>query len=395
VGSASGDSVSRNLAIAVRLGGAAAPVVNPSSFTVGYGTVWKYNIATGKTVDGDSFATTWSNDNVIYGIHDDNHGFNGLNTNSNLSIITLSSASIPIDGTTINPMLPFGPNSGQVSSSGGGTFKADGIISVAGKLYISISQQGTQTGSPPAGVVTEDNGTIISSTDHGANWSSYPPNTTTYYPSPMFSGRTFAAPNFIQYGQDYAGQPADNSNQYVYATSNEGCWNNCSKLFLGRVLIADLPSLTGSTWQFYQGGDGSNPANWSTNWGTAAPLINSSRHIGNVVQAQYIKEWGVYFWIGWYYPNAPTVATIDTTTTVWDFYAAPHPWGPWTLFGSKTWNSSPGAGLYSPNIITKSIAVSGNTLSANIATAGDYNTWNNPSTGDYTLTIVPLSVTAQ
>ena len=78
---------------------------------------------------------------------------------------------------------------------------------------------------------------------------------------------------------------------------------------------------------------------------------------------------------------------------MWDFYAAPHPWGPWTKFNSKTWNSSPGVGLYSPNIITKSISVSGNTLTANITTNGDYNTWNS-LTGDYTLTIVPLTVTA-
>jgi hypothetical protein len=201
----------------------------------------------------------------------------------------------------------------------------------------------------------------------------------------MFSERTFAAPGFIQYGKDYQGNTADGSDLYVYATSNEGCWNNCSQLFLGRVLIADLPLLDGSKWSFYQGG-----TSWGA-WGTAQALITSPAHIGNVSQAQYIKEWGVYFWIGWYYPDATSVATINSSIAVWDFYTSPHPWGPWTLVNSKTWNSEPGVGLYSPNIITKSISVVGNTATMNITASGDYK---NPGV-DYTLTVVPLTVTAQ
>jgi hypothetical protein len=367
-----------------------------SSFAVTYGTVFKYNSHyPTKYVLGDSFATTWSNDDVIYSISDDTHGFDN-SSDSNISIATLSTPDISMTGTTINPMLPFGPT--EATGSDGATYKANGIISVANKLYVSVSRQGWNNNLPgvPSGVTTEGNGQIIRSDDHDINWAPFPTATGQPYSSTMFSGNTFAAPNFIQYGKDYAGNTVDNSNLYVYATANEGCWNNCSKLFLGRVLITDLPSLTGSTWQFYQGSDGMISANWSTSWSTAQPLISSPYHVGNISQVQYIPGFGfaggTFIWIGWYYPSVPP--SIDSATTVWTFYVAPHPWGPYQLANTKTWNSSPGKGLYSPNIITKSISVvGGKTATMNIATAGDFNTWNNPSTGDYTLTLVPLTVT--
>jgi hypothetical protein len=264
------------------MGGAAAPIVNPSSFTVSYGTAFKYNVAHGIYQTGDSFAATWSNDDVIYSIADDTQGFDGTSsshgtTDSNLAIFKLSAPDTTMVGSMVNPMTAYGTSNQQLAGGNnlGGTFKANGIISVAGKLYVSVSQQGTQVPTPPAGVVSEDFGTILISSDHGVNWSStapappftQPPAGPGPFPTgtTMFSGRTFAAPGFIQYGKDYQGNTSvDNANTYVYATSNEGCWNNCSQLFLGRVLISDLPLLDGSKWKFFQNGatDGLLDASW-------------------------------------------------------------------------------------------------------------------------------------
>jgi hypothetical protein len=362
-----------------------------SSFSISYGTPFKYNSNyPTKYITGDSFATTWADDDLIYTMSDDSHGFQG-GSDSNIQFGLLSASDTTMTGTTINIFSVFGPN--NTKGSDGGTYKANGLISVNGTLYMWVSRQGTQLGSPPAGVTTEANAQLIKSSDHGATWTPLPTNGTAQpYTSTMFTGKTFAAPNFIQYGKDYQGNSADNSGNYVYATANDGCWNNCSKLFLGRCLISNLSNLSGADWSFYQGGDGMLSGNWGA-WSTAAALISSPFHIGNISQAQYIQAWRVYFWIGWYYPSVQGTGVIDPSTTVWNFYTSPHPWGPYTLQYTQTWSSEPGKGLYSPNIITKSILVSGNRLTANITTSGDFNTYADPM-GDYTLTIVPLVITA-
>jgi hypothetical protein len=57
---------------------------------------------------------------------------------------------------------------------------------------------------------------------------------------------------------------------------------------------------------------------------------------------------------------------------------------------SKTWNTSPGLGLYNPNIIPKSVSADGG-RTVMITCAGDYNN-QDPQTGDYTLTLVPVTL---
>jgi len=72
---------------------------------------------------------------------------------------------------------------------------------------------------------------------------------------------------------------------------------------------------------------------------------------------------------------------------VWPVYEAPHPWGPWTLIQTNTWNP---LGLYFPAIIPKSLSLdNGNTCM--IATAGNYNL-QSISTGLYTLILVNTTI---
>jgi hypothetical protein len=360
-----------------------------TSIQVSYGSVFKYNSGySTKYIVGDSFATTWSDDNGIYVMSDDSHGFQG-GSDSNIQFGSLSAPDTSMTGTTINTFSIFGTNA--QSGSDGGTYKANGIISVSGTLYLWVSRQGTQPVGYPASIVSEANSQLIKSTDHGSTWTPLPTNgTANPYTTTMFTNQTFSTPQFIQYGQDYQGNTVDNSNNYVYATSNEGCWNNCSKLFLGRVLISDLPSLDATKWSFYQGGDGMMSGNWGS-WSTAVPLINSTNFVSNISQVQYIPGFagGLYVWIGWYYPS---IGFSHPEDTKWTLYTSPKPWGPWTERDVTEWNSEPGQGLYSPNIITKSISVVGNTATMNITCAGDFNN-EDPATGDYTLTIVPLTLT--
>jgi hypothetical protein len=65
----------------------------------------------------------------------------------------------------------------------------------------------------------------------------------------MFPGSYFAAPYFIGYG---GRRPStDGADQYVYAISNNGFWDNGDRLFLGRVRrdrIGLLRGMIGNFW---------------------------------------------------------------------------------------------------------------------------------------------------
>jgi hypothetical protein len=354
--------------------------------SVSFGTPFKYNSGyPGKYIKSDTWVNTWADDGNVYDANDDSRGWQGA-ISSNMQISLLSGFTTSLTGSNINAMSSWGTI--RQNGSDGADYKATGIISVNGVLYVPTTRQGPNIG---LNITGNQNSQIIKSSDHGSNWTPIPPSTAEPYTSPMFTRTTFANPSFVQYGQDYQGNSRDLSNTYVYAVANDGCWNNCNSLYLGRVLISALPNLNASDWSFYQGGDGTNSANWG-GWSTAQALISNAKRVGSANQVQFLPAVGCYVYIDWWYPSvAAGSETFDTSTTQWDIYDAEHPWGPWTLHSSVTWNSEPGLGLYSPNIIPKSIRRNGgfNTM---IATAGDFRS-NDPATGDYTLTLVPMTVT--
>lgn len=357
---------------------------------ISYGTPFKYNNGyPTKYIDSDVWVNTWADDGSIYAVSDDSLGWQGASS-SNFQISQLSGFTNSLMGSNINVMASWGTE--VQNGSDGSDYKATGLISVGGVLYLTTTRQINPV--PFPFITAEANAQIIKSTNHGSSWTPTPPSTAAPYASPMFSGSTNPNPSFIQYGQDYQSQTADNSGTYVYATSNDGSWNNGNALYLGRVSIANLPNLNGSDWSYWQGGDGMINANWGA-WPTAAPLIQNSKKVGALTQMQYFPRLGrrgCYVYTNWFYPSvAAGSISWDTTTTEWDSYIGEHPWGPWVLLGTKMWNSEPGVGLYSPNIMPKSVSQSGNVATATIATAGNFNS-QDPRTGDYTLTLVGLTL---
>lgn len=160
----------------------------------------------------------------------------------------------------------------------------------------------------------------------------------------------------IQYGKDYSGQAADNSGVYVYAVSNDGCWNNCNFLYLGRVSIANMPNLSSADWSYWQGGDGLNSANWGA-WATAMPLIQGTKKIGGASQPVYFGQLaeGCYVYINWFYPSVQAGTSLDASNSTWEIYTSVHPRASpaWTLIDTHTWTTEPGVGLYSPEYHVK------------------------------------------
>ena len=57
-----------------------------------------------------------------------------------------------------------------------------------------------------------------------------------------------------------------------------------------------------------------------------------------------------YLMVGWYYPAGGGKLPGANKYTIWDFYVAAHPWGPWNPIGSQGFMPM---GFYCPEICTK------------------------------------------
>jgi hypothetical protein len=402
-----------------RIGGgqvaSAFPACNPLP-TITYGAPFKYNsgYASGKYVDGDIWFNTWDDLGRNVAANNDTHQWQQAGPSANFAIQQLSNTLTTTTGTNINTMQPWGP--WATAGSDGFSFKAGGIISVHGTLYVAANRATNSAPGAPHYQYMLQNMQLIKSTDHGAIFTPLPPagtaapynNTQTPPPTttPTFSGYKMGNADFLQYGKDYAGVGStagakpDNADTYVYAYSTEGPYNNANSVYLSRVLISAIGNQSASDWTFYQGGngtlDGNQPASWSSTWPPATAVITGSFDLGASVGTQYFPTLGCYVRINWWYPSAKAGTALDTTQSTWQGWAAPQPWGPWAMIGAaKQWNAvnpTPGVGLFSPHIMPASLAPSGNTVNAMALSAGDYNS-QNAQTGDYTMTMVPVTLT--
>ncbi len=253
--------------------------------------------------------------------------------------------------------------------------------SLDGTIYWVVARHkyGEDSGDPkrrqPA-----SNASIIKSTDFGKTWTR---SAKENYDQPMFPGSRFAAPYFVEYGQDGRAS-VDNADRYVYALSNDGFWDNGNNLILGRVARSKIGNLSASDWQYYRGGDGMEDSAWMSDMAGAKLVLDAPGRLG-MNGAVWVPGLRRYIMIGWYYPAGGGKIKDACHTTNWDFYEAPKPWGPWTKV--STCVSSP-QGWYSPQLCPKFTSEDGRRLF--VMTAGD---WNQPKY--YRLTIVPLRVEGQ
>ena len=324
---------------------------------------------------GDTWIAAWAADDNLYSPSDDCSGFRKA-CNSNVAFNRIEGSDpLHLTGTTINPILEYGVAS--QAGPDGCNWKSTGCMWIDGALYLCVSRHlyGDDSGDIKKRQ-TAENASIIKSTDLGKTWTRTAQQN---YDHPMFPGRRFSTPYFIQYGYGHGESVVDNSNEYVYATSNNGFWDCGDDVVLGRVARSKLALLNGKDWEYYIGEDGMKPAAWASNMGQAKQLLVAPGKFG-MTGAVYLAAQRRYFMIAWYYPAGGGKLPGAGTHTVWDFYESPHPCGPWTLISS--YESTP-AGLYSPEVCPK--FQSGNRVFA--ITAGY---WNSPP--DYRLTVVPLEL---
>jgi len=245
---------------------------------------------------GDTWVSAWADDNNLYSHSDDTSGFHQA-AHSNIAFNKIT-GSDPLDltGSTVNPMLDYGK--GGEKGPDKCTWKSSGCTCLNGVLYWVVARH-------MYGEDSEDeyrrqpahDASIIKSSDYGQTWTRSAQDN---YNHPMFPGSRFATPYFIEYGRS-AG--VDNSDQYIYAVSNDGFWDCGNDMILGRVLKSKMPSLSGTDWEYFTGGDGMKSSAWAPHFNDAKPVVEGTRKWG-MTGGVYVPAHGRYLMIGWYYRRA-------------------------------------------------------------------------------------------
>jgi hypothetical protein len=324
------------------------------------------------TSRGDTWAPTWANDGHIYSPSNDTSGFRGA-AKANIAFNRIDGNDpFHLDGTTVNPMLEYGKETER--GPDGCSWKSSGCVCIDGVLYWVVARHkyGEQSGDPYRRQ-TAQNASIIKSTDFGRTWTR---SAQMNYDAPMFPGRRFATPYFIEFGRN--GLAPSNIGDYVYALSNNGFWDCGDDMIVGRVARSKIGLLAASDWEFYMGGNGGT-ASWTSKMNDAMPVLKDPGKFG-MTGAAYLHHYQRYLMIGWYYPAGGGKMKGASTDTIWNFYESPRPWGPWTKIGS--YESKP-SGYYSPQVCPK-FQASDRVFAF---TAGN---WDNSK--DYRLTVVPLKI---
>ena len=325
---------------------------------------------------GDTWVPAWAANGAIYTPSNDTDGFRKVGS-GNIAFNRIDGDDpLNLSGVTINPMGEYG--AGGEEGADGYTWKSSGCYAVEGVIYwvVARHQYGEKSGDPKLRQ-TAANASLIKSTNYGRTWVR---SAKENYEAPMFPGRRFATPYFIEYGQDGKGK-ADQADQFIYAISNNGFWDNGDNLILGRVVRTKIAHLKGADWEYYTGGDGMQSTAWSHDINQARLVLENPGQLG-MNGALYVPELERYLMIGWYYPAGGGKLKDACHETLWDFYESPKPWGPWTKVSSHRFYPQ---GYYSPQVWPKFIRDQGRRLFA--FTAGD---WNNPEV--YRLTVVPLTI---
>jgi hypothetical protein len=232
---------------------------------------------------GDTWVAAWADDDRLYTPSDDTDGFHKA-AHANIVFNRLDGPDPQrLTGLTVNPMKEYGKATEEGPDQC--SWKSSGCTFVDGALYWVVARHcyGEKSGDPRRRQ-TAQNASIIKSTDYGLTWTR---SAMENYQHPMFPGRRFATPYFIEYGRNRA--DVDGAPTYVYAVSNNGFWDCGDDMILGRVLRSKLSALSGADWEFFTGGDGMLPSAWTHKADTAKPLIQQPGRLG-MTGAVYAAE---------------------------------------------------------------------------------------------------------
>lgn len=297
--------------------------------------------------NGDTWDPFWADDDSLYAFNCDGHGFG--KSSMNLAFNQLAGDdSNSLLGSPVNAMAEYG-KAGQKGADNA-TWKACGQECIDGVFYAFVSRNtyGSDSGDPLTRQLAA-NASLIKSTDRGQRWMRTAQEN---YEKPMWPGQKFGAPFFVHYGRNGGQVSEDRAQEYVYACSTNGFWNDGDSLVLGRVKRTLLSKLNSADWEYLTGADGSLDASWSMDIGRAVPILDRPAKCGQT-PITYVPEAGMYLLVSWY--NTETMTKwYEPNEMRYDFFQAPHPWGPWTMVGSQSDRFlGPHYHMYGPSICAR------------------------------------------
>jgi hypothetical protein len=127
--------------------------------------------------------------------------------------------------------------------------------------------------------------------------------------------------------------------------------------------------LNPADWNYFTGGDGTNPGSWSARIQEAEPLLKLRTHCGQSGPC-YIPSLRLYLMVVWY-NTAKMIKWFEPNEMRYDFYQAPHPWGPWTAVGGYSDRFlAPGEHMYGPSLCAKFQRMEGTDVHVALFTSG-------------------------
>ncbi len=294
--------------------------------------------------NGDTWDPFWADDGSLYAFNCDGRGFGTRSMNLALNKLS-GEAPDALIGSQVNPMSEYGK--GSQKGPDNATWKACGQECIDGVFYAFVSRNTYGSDShDPLTRQTAVNASLIKSTDRGRTWTR---TARENYERPMWLGGSFGAPFFVHYGRNGGQVEQDGASRYVYACSTNGFWNDGDALILGRVLRSQLSRLNSADWEYLSAPDGAATSSWSRSIDSVVPILERPGRCGQT-PITFVPELGVYLLVSWY--NTETMTRwFEPNRMRYDFYQAPHPWGPWTPAGSADDSFlGPGWHMYGPSI---------------------------------------------
>jgi hypothetical protein len=270
---------------------------------------------------GDTFPLTWAADDAIYTSAGDPVWPDKSRSGLDVERILGSPPDFRIDRISDMPGYRVWGGAGP---------KPTGMISVKGTLYLAfqnLTGKDDQIQDNPDIVMNYGHGydaQIVSSSDFGKTWKPDIKAIST----PMFPGRTFGAPAFLNFGKDNLGA----RDRFVYAISGEG-WDDGSHCRLGRVPADSI--LDRASWEWVSALAPNSDPQWTKDMNLAAPVITHPGYLG-VVDMVYLSSLRRYLLLGW----RNKVKNDPDAGSELIVYDAPEPWGPFMIvYHEDPWES--------------------------------------------------------
>jgi hypothetical protein len=312
--------------------------------------------------NGDTADPFWADDGQLYHFTCDGRGFGKERRNFCFNKLTGTSWAT-LRGELVNAM-DYGKADETLAD--GATWKVCGQTCIDGRFYAFVARNryGHKSGDPLMRQ-TSFNSSLIRSDDRGRTWSRSPGENLA---QPMWPGSRFGGPSFIHYGQNGGAVERDGADRYVYAVSNNGFWNGGDDMILGRVLRSDLPKLDATLWSYHAGGDGMDDKSWVADPEKARPILAMPGKLGWTSPA-FLPALNRYLLVAWYV-TPKLKKWFEPKRVVYEFFEAPHPWGPWSYVSEFDDRFLGGEHMYGPNVCAKFQEARGDGVEVSLFTSG-------------------------